>query len=276
MVAFGERSRADMLRCARPLAPKGGWLVIAPHQDDETLGAGGLIADLAAKGEPASVAFLTDGSGSHPDSLIWPAERVAKVRRGEADHALATLGGRKANTIHLGWQDGHPFAPGTPPFTATVNRLLGVCRRRQILSVATTWRGEGHGDHYAAYLVAAELVRRSYGRIKLFEYVVWGWTYPQLKLHIRPLEIFAVPTARHSPRLRRAIRHHRSQLTGLITDSVEGFRLPPGMIALTERRHEILLKGQAGLCGVRSVSLGPILTYSVAVMVVFCPPQRCR
>jgi LmbE family N-acetylglucosaminyl deacetylase len=242
MVAFGERSRAEMLHSARRLSPKGGWLVIAPHQDDETLGAGGLIADLAAKGEPACVAFLTDGGGSHPDSLSWPAERIAKQRRREADFAIAELGGQRSNTLHLGWQDGHPFSPETQPFKTTVDRLLGVCRQRQIRCVATTWRGEGHGDHYAAYLVAAELARRSYGRIALFEYIVWGWTYPQLKLHVRPLEIFAVGTARHSPRLRRAIRHHRSQLTGLISDSLEGFRLPPEMIALTERRHEILLK----------------------------------
>jgi LmbE family N-acetylglucosaminyl deacetylase len=133
-------------------------------------------------------------------------------------------------------------APGTPLFEATVNRLLGVCRRRQIRSVATTWRGEGHGDHYAAYLVASEVVRRSYGRIALYEYVVWGWTYGQVKLHVRPLEILAFDTAPHTARLRRAIRRHRSQLTKLIQDSPQGFQLPPEMIALTERRHEILLK----------------------------------
>ncbi len=242
MVASGERSHAEMVRCARLFEPCGNWLVIAPHQDDETLGVGGLIAHLAAQGRPACVTYLTDGGGSHPDSESWPAHRIARVRRQEGEGAVRELAGRKAEVVHLGWQDGHPFSPDTPEFEATVSRLLGICRRKNIRSIATTWRGEGHGDHYAAYLVASEVAKRAHGRIAVYEYVVWGWTYPQLKLHVRPLEIFAFPTKRYSPRLRRAIRCHHSQLTNLVQGSPIPFKLPPEMIALTERGHEILLK----------------------------------
>ncbi|WP_312082777.1 PIG-L family deacetylase, partial [Brevundimonas sp.] len=41
------------------------WLVIAPHADDETLGAGALIRQAAETGRLAGVVVLTDGAGSH-------------------------------------------------------------------------------------------------------------------------------------------------------------------------------------------------------------------
>ena len=44
------------------------WLVIAPHPDDETLGAGALIHHAAARNRLGGVVFLTDGGGS--DSAI--------------------------------------------------------------------------------------------------------------------------------------------------------------------------------------------------------------
>ena len=38
-------------------------LVLAPHQDDEVLGCGGLLAQLAAAGGAVRVLFLSDGGG---------------------------------------------------------------------------------------------------------------------------------------------------------------------------------------------------------------------
>jgi LmbE family N-acetylglucosaminyl deacetylase len=242
LVAAGAYARARILRRAKAFVPTGRWLVVAPHQDDETLGAGGLIAFLAASGEPARVAYLTDGGGSHPDSPTWSSSRVALQRRREADNAVERLGGRRSDIVQLGWQDGHPFAPGTPPFDATVDHLLGICRREQIRKIATTWRGEGHADHYAAFRVAVDVVRRSLWRISLFEYVVWGWTYPELARIVRDYDAFAFPTALQAPRLRHAIGCHRTQTSRVIGDSREGFRLPPIMTALAGRQHEILLQ----------------------------------
>src|SRR5690349_14548383 len=41
-------------------------VVIAPHQDDETLACGGVIARKRSEGLPVHVIFITDGSASHP------------------------------------------------------------------------------------------------------------------------------------------------------------------------------------------------------------------
>ena len=44
-------------------------LVVAPHQDDETLGCGGLIARKRYEGLPVHVVFITDGSATFKVSL---------------------------------------------------------------------------------------------------------------------------------------------------------------------------------------------------------------
>jgi LmbE family N-acetylglucosaminyl deacetylase len=58
--------------------------VLAPHGDDESLGCGGLIAELAAIGRPPVVVIVTDGTGSHPPSVAYPAPRLRDLRENEA------------------------------------------------------------------------------------------------------------------------------------------------------------------------------------------------
>ncbi len=53
-------------------------LVLAAHPDDETLGAGGLVAMAARAGMPVRVVVATDGEGSHPDASVWDPERLAR------------------------------------------------------------------------------------------------------------------------------------------------------------------------------------------------------
>ena len=78
-----------------PLAPEPDAgqqiLVIAAHPDDETLGAGGLIAKAAARGARIAIVIATDGERSHPDSPTWRREDLARTRHAEAHHALAAL-----------------------------------------------------------------------------------------------------------------------------------------------------------------------------------------
>jgi hypothetical protein len=45
------------------LSPKTRLMVLSPHPDDETLGAGGLIQRVISKGGKVKVAFMTNGEG---------------------------------------------------------------------------------------------------------------------------------------------------------------------------------------------------------------------
>jgi hypothetical protein len=70
------------------------WLVPAPHANDETIGAGALIAMAGRQGRPAGVAFVTDGSGSHPHVDDRSRATLVALRRRKEERALR---GRKGS-----------------------------------------------------------------------------------------------------------------------------------------------------------------------------------
>ena len=77
-------------------------LVLAPHYDDEVLGCGGLLVQLAAAGAAVRVLFLTDGSGG--GERVEDAEAYRRRRREEGVKVCEILG--LAGCDHLGLPDG--------------------------------------------------------------------------------------------------------------------------------------------------------------------------
>ncbi|MCU1385515.1 MAG: LmbE family protein, partial [Acidobacteria bacterium] len=90
-------------------------LVIAPHPDDEVLGAGGLMQRVHATGGAVRVVYLTDGDGypegvKEEDHIQTPTAKdylgYGKQRRREARAALVRLGLADAFQTFLGFPDG--------------------------------------------------------------------------------------------------------------------------------------------------------------------------
>lgn len=187
------------------------WLVLAPHPDDETLGAGALIAHSAATRRLGGIVYLTDGTGSHPAGT----PRVALVRRREAHRAIGRLGGGEVPVDWLGWQDAYPHASGSPAFARAAVRLAALLRWRQIDAIAVTDRTEGHCDHVAAYQLAETAGRLARRPISLFAYHVWS----EAPASVRRIATPAMTLGRR----RDALRAHRSQMSPSIG---RGFRLP--------------------------------------------------
>ncbi len=189
------------------------WLVLAPHQDDETLGAGALIAETASTGRLAAVVYLTDGSGSHPATC----RGLTAIRRREARLAIRRLGAGDVPVLDIGWQDARPSIEGSGVFSATCDKLAAFLRRHRIDAIAVTAPGEPHCDHSAAHAVATATAARARRAVAVFDYHVWS-----APLAARIAEI--VRTRRMSPGIRRAALHaHRSQLSAAFGP---GFRLP--------------------------------------------------
>ncbi|NJC33378.1 LmbE family N-acetylglucosaminyl deacetylase [Sphingomonas jejuensis] len=209
-----------------------------PHPDDETLGAGGLIARLCKDGAPPIVAFLTDGSGSHVGAPGWTRRRIAALRRAEARQALRALGASVA-ALQLGWGDAAPHATDTAAFKRTVRRLVAVCRRHRIGRIAVTWPGEPHCDHEGAATLAAEVSRAA--ETHLFHYLVWGWTQDDLAAAVGPARVRRIDTHATRARQRRALNLHRSQLGGRILGG-EAFCLPRSMRRLVDQPVTLLLE----------------------------------
>lgn len=229
--------RARTLSLAQ--ASRDNWLVIAPHPDDEALGAGGLIASLAQRGAALKVAFLTDGAGSHVDAPGWSACRVAALRASEARAALRTLG-VKEPAVALGWRDATPHARDSRAFARTVRRLVALCRRARVTRVVTTWDGDPHCDHQAAAQVV-RAVARSIG-VKAMFYCVWGWTRDDVEQALARVQPTVLRAPQHRGAVRRALACHRSQLGGRINGARDRFVLPRAMRRLVDRPFTMLLE----------------------------------
>lgn len=168
---------------SRPYSPAGAALVIAPHPDDEILGCGGLIAARARAGQPVEVIFLTDGEASHRGHpSLGPAE-LGRLRRGEAQAALAALGLGAGRAHHLGLPDGS--LERLPPVAAEAARreIAGHISQLGAGEVFVPFLGGGSSEHDAAARLAAEAAARA-GLVRLLEYPVWAWWNP-LRLRAR-------------------------------------------------------------------------------------------
>lgn len=197
---------------------KARWLVLAPHADDETIGAGGLIAETAAEGRLAAVAFVTDGRGSH--GLQAPSD-LAAIRRREARAALRRLAPDGPVPIFLDWPDSAPPKPCDPAWRAALRRLLALCRSRRVDAIAATSALDPHCDHRAAAALARDTANGAMRGVKVFDYVVWAERLPNGP---------AFRTEHRPPGPRRlALAQHRSQLTSLHGD---GFRLPARLLRM--------------------------------------------
>ncbi|MFC7431628.1 MULTISPECIES: PIG-L family deacetylase [unclassified Agrococcus] len=142
-------------------------VVVAAHPDDESLGAGGLLARCARLGVPADVLIATDGDASHPRSPTHSRAELGARRRRESVVAAAAVGVDADRLVHLGVADG-AVAQHEDDVVAAIVDLVGD--GRGVLLVAP-YRGDGHPDHEAAGRAAAIAARRTDAR--LLEYPIW-------------------------------------------------------------------------------------------------------
>ena len=148
-------------------------VVLAAHPDDETLGAGSLIAQLVRHGRAVTVVVVTDGAASHPQSTSTPADALRQLRLDEARAALDELGDG-VELVTLGVADG-----GLREARDEVRRqLVDLLAARLPVLVLAPWRRDGHRDHRVLGEVAAELVAGDGSALphaRLLEYPIWMW-----------------------------------------------------------------------------------------------------
>ena len=186
-------------------------IIVAPHPDDEVIGAAGLIHALQRQGSKVRVIVVSDGAASHPNSEKWPSAHLIAARERETRHALRRLGVYKGAVTFLRLPDG-----GLP---AAHNRCRkGLHRQLRhhpdmdlLVGPAVT---DAHPDHRAVAMVLQAF--RYDGR--RLTYQVWP---PQRRMAARGR---TVSLSRGAAAKRSLIRVHRTQL-GAITDDPQGFSI---------------------------------------------------
>lgn len=174
-------------------------VVVSPHPDDETLGAGGLIATQVAKNISLQLLGVTDGEAAYPDSpALGPTRRLEQAKAAEA------LGLTRAALIHLGFPDS-----AVVDSESKLADLIEAHIDSETLVVAP-WSGDPHPDHEACGRAAAEAARRKGST--LVSYFFWTWH------RFRPDCIAGLPlcrlmlSAEARSRRARALTCHYSQL----------------------------------------------------------------
>lgn len=143
-------------------------VVVAAHPDDESLGAGGLIATAFERGLEVDLVLLTAGELSHPASPTHTRERLGRRRLDEARVALhAVAPGAATTRMALG--DGT-----VTEWESDVSaRLVDLIGDGAGTLVAAPWRRDGHPDHEATGEACAMAAASTGAR--LVEVPVWGW-----------------------------------------------------------------------------------------------------
>ena len=179
MVTFDSREagtpvevwRADARLEELPLVELGSvkrLVVVAAHPDDESLGAGGLMARAAASGIRVQVVVVTDGAASHPDSAVSP-HRIARTRVSEVTAAVAAVA-PDAEVKLLGFPDGRTLED-RDAIGEELSRFVAIGSPELVL--VAPWRGDGHRDHRIIGEIAADIAAA--GGFRLLEYPIWMW-----------------------------------------------------------------------------------------------------
>jgi len=215
-------------------------LVVAPHPDDETLGCGGAIALLRARGCNVQVLVISDGTLSHPRSCKYPAPKLRALRESETVSALAVLGVNAVTFLRL--PDG-AVPTQEPDFSKAAASCCNYLTQFPPQVVFLPVRYDPHPDHRASwkliYTALANLTLSS----RIIEYPIWDWDKAQrgtlLNFTSWRLDISTVVKLKQQ-----AIAFYRSQTTNLIDDDPEGFCLTPEMLANFTRPWEVYLEAR--------------------------------
>ena len=211
-------------------------LLIAPHPDDETLGAGGLIAALSRLGVDITVVAVTDGERAYFDCDEVDPGELASLRCGEQTAALARLGVASQQIVRLHLPDSN---------VAAHERDLVDCLVRLATPqthIIAPWRGDFHPDHEACGR-AAEAAAHELGA-RLSSYLFWTWHrgHPAL-LEALPLRSFALGEEDVQAKID-ALNQHRSQLAHPLQPCVSDSQpdlaiLPPYLLGPARRSFEV-------------------------------------
>ncbi len=191
-------------------------LIVAPHPDDETIAAFGLIRALVRSKAAVRVCVVTDGAASHPGSRKWPPARLAKARQREVVAAMALAGLGRGRITFLGWPDGELAALG-PCARRDLVRQLGAGALPDLVVRPSEF--DAHPDHAAV----GRACRTAWpARVVHAVYRVWpaGQT-------LRGSHSCQLGTDRALKKA--ALRLFRTQ-TGRVDDDPAGFVIGPGLV----------------------------------------------
>jgi LmbE family N-acetylglucosaminyl deacetylase len=199
-------------------------VVVAPHPDDETLGAGGLIFTCAQTATRVTVISVTDGEAACPEV---PA--LDHIRRRELVSAMRELELAPADIFRLGLPDGQLSA-----CEVELEQSLARCIPDGAVIVGP-FEFDGHPDHEAVARACKKAARER--GFTLVRYPIWAWHRGSAELFMEGHAVRFVLNDRARAAKRRAVSQFRSQLE----DRPGGAIVPAQVRACFDQPYEVFL-----------------------------------
>ena len=221
-----------------PLTDVDRVVVLAAHPDDETLGAGGLLATAHARGLEVAVVVATHGEASHPRSPTHTAAQLAARRARESHAAVAALA-PGCEPLLLTLPDG-AVAQHEAALTTAVVGVVGDGRRTLVVA---PWRRDGHPDHEAVGRAAAAAAVRCGADLREYAVWFWHWATPDDAPWERFTALRLDPAAVERKAV--AVRAHRTQVEPLSDRPGDEVLLGPELLAHAAGDVEVLVREPA-------------------------------
>jgi LmbE family N-acetylglucosaminyl deacetylase len=225
-----------------PLTPEDAWLpafvgladweppllptvILAPHPDDEILGAGGLIAKLRGARVPVTIVAITDGENAYADS-----HNLGDIRVVEQTEALCRVGVPKhmIHRLHLpdreisNYED--HLAELLLPFVTADTHLVAP------------WQRDFHPDHEAVGRAAARAIHAK--KVPITYYLFWTWHRGDPRM-LEGLEITKLPLSDAELKQKlHALQAYVSQLEHADGQPI----LSPELLAPAQRAFEVYIR----------------------------------
>lgn len=182
-------------------------VLIVPHPDDEILGCAGLLQQLAELQREIILVAVSNGTQSHPDSLIYTPEQLNLIRPAETEQALQRLAlSQPIQRIALDFTDGEIIQQKDQLYQT----LMTLLQPEDIL--VSTFDQDGHPDHEATGQVVQQLANDTH--LVCYQVLIWAWHWARPNDRRIPWQkTLKLPlTAQQLQRKSKAISCFKSQL----------------------------------------------------------------
>ena len=149
-------------------------LVVAPHQDDETIGCGGALALQVRSGNAAAIVIVQDGADGH-EELGIPRQTLVDLRNEESRRAAAVLKLEPRFLNHARLREN---------IARAAEELRSILTERKVDAVFTPFLLDGHPDHRTTNEILAVALQKTPWDVRVFGYEVWGLCIPNVLLII--------------------------------------------------------------------------------------------
>jgi N-acetylglucosamine malate deacetylase 1 len=146
-------------------------LVVAPHQDDETIGCGGALALQVRAKRPAFIVLVQDGADGHDEIGMTRPDLVA-LRNEESRRAAVLLGIEPPRFLgHANLIDGAAQA---------AEELREIIVDRKVDVIFAPFLLDGHPDHRTTCYILADALTKIDRPVRVLGYEVWGLCIPNV------------------------------------------------------------------------------------------------